>query len=142
MCRMKSIKNIPSWLPYVGAVLLFLALALFYFAPQMEGKELSMGDITQYEGMSRDIKQMQAEGEDPQWTGNAFGGMPAYMINIEYPSMLIKNWSTDLANAFGRPAVLIFLALVGFWAMLLMWGMNPLVAIVPAIAYGFRPTPY
>lgn len=126
-----------SWAPYVGAVVLFLALSLFYFAPQMEGLELSMGDITQYEGMSRDIKQMQAEGEDPQWTGNAFGGMPAYMINIEYPSMLIKNWSTDLANAFGRPAVLIFLALVSFWVMLLLWGMNPLVAIVPAIAYGF-----
>ncbi len=134
---MKTTKNIPAWLPYVGAVLLFLALSLFYFAPQMEGKELSMGDITQYEGMARDIKQMQATGEDPQWTGNAFGGMPAYMINIEYPSMLIKNWSTDLANLFGRPAVLIFLALVGFWAMLLMWGVNPLVAIVPAIAYGF-----
>lgn len=134
---MKNIKNIPSWLPYVGAVVLFLALSLFYFAPQMEGKELSMGDITQYEGMSRDIKQMQAEGEDPQWTGNAFGGMPAYMINIEYPSMLIKNWSTDLANLFGRPAVLVFLALVGFWIMLLLWGVNPLVAIVPAIAYGF-----
>ncbi len=134
---MKNIKNIPSWVPYVGAVLLFLALSLFYFAPQMEGKGLAMGDITQYEGMSHDIKQMQANGEDPQWTGNAFGGMPAYMINIEYPSMVIKNWSTDLANAFGRPAVLIFLALVGFWAMLLMWGVNPLVAIVPAIAYGF-----
>ena len=135
--KMKQLKNIKSWLPYIGAVLLFLALSLFYFAPQMEGKELSMGDITQYEGMARDIKQMQATGEDPQWTGNAFGGMPAYMINIDYPSMLIKNWSTDLANLFGRPAVLIFLALVGFWAMLLMWGVNPLVAIVPAIAYGF-----
>lgn len=134
---MKQLKQIPSWVPYVGAIVLFLALSLFYFAPQMEGKELSMGDITQYEGMSRDIKQMQAEGEDPQWTGNAFGGMPAYMINIEYPSMLIKNWSTDLANSFGRPAVLIFLALVGFWVMLLLWGVNPLVAIVPAIAYGF-----
>lgn len=125
------------YLPYVGAVALFLLLSLLYFEPQMEGKTLSMGDITQYEGMSRDIKQAQAAGEDPQWTGNAFGGMPAYMINIEYPSMIIKNWSTDLANAFGRPAVLIFLALVGFWAMLLMWGVNPLVAIVPAIAYGF-----
>ena len=134
---MKQLKNIKSWLPYVGAVLLFLALSLFYFAPQMEGKQLSMGDITQYEGMAHDIKQMQAEGEDPQWTGNAFGGMPAYMINIEYPSMLIKNWSSALAGFMGRPAVLIFLALVGFWAMLLMWGVNPLVAIVPAIAYGF-----
>ncbi|MBP3382677.1 MAG: hypothetical protein J6K78_02065 [Tidjanibacter sp.] len=134
---MKDKKDILKWLPYVGAVLLFLLLSLLYFEPQMEGKALSMGDITQYEGMSRDIKQMQAEGEDPQWTGNAFSGMPAYMINIEYPSMVIKNWSTDLANAFGRPAVLIFLALVGFWAMLLLWGVNPLVAIVPAIAYGF-----
>ena len=134
---MKQQRNIRSWLPYVGAVLLFLALSLFYFAPQMEGKALSMGDITQYEGMAHDIKQMQAEGEDPQWTGNAFGGMPAYMINIEYPSMLIKNWSSALAGLMGRPAVLIFLALVGFWGMLLLWGVNPLVAIVPAIAYGF-----
>ena len=134
---MKISKNIKSLVPYLGAVLLFLALALFYFAPQMEGKELSMGDITQYEGMSHDIKQMQADGEDPQWTGNAFGGMPAYLINIQYPSMVIKNVSTDLANAFGRPSVLIFLALVCFWIMLLLWGMNPLVAIPPAIAYGF-----
>lgn len=121
----------------MGVVLLFLALAIFYFAPQMEGKELAMGDITHYEGMSHDIKQMQAEGEDPQWTGNAFGGMPAYLINIEYPSMVIKNVSTDLANALGRPTVLIFLALVCFWVMLLLWGVNPWVAIVPAIAYGF-----
>ena len=134
---MKQNRSISRWLPYLGALLLFVALSLFYFEPQMEGKTLSMGDITQYEGMARDIKQMQAEGEDPQWTGNAFGGMPAYMINIEYPSMIIKNWSTSLANFFGRPAVLIFLALASFWAMLLMWGVGPLVAIVPAIAYGF-----
>lgn len=134
---MKKIQNIPSWVAYLGAVVLFLALSLFYFAPQMEGKQLSMGDITQYEGMAHDIKEMQAEGEDPQWTGNAFGGMPAYLINIEYPSMVIKNVSTDLANWFGRPAVLIFLAICCFWVMLLLWGLNPLVAIVPAIAYGF-----
>lgn len=130
-------KTMPSWVAYVGAVVLFLALSLFYFAPQLEGKQLAMGDITQYEGMCHDIKQMQAEGEDPQWTGSAFGGMPAYLINIEYPSMVIKNVSTDLANLFGRPAVLIFLALVCFWVMLLLWGVDPLVAIVPAIAYGF-----
>ncbi len=135
---MKTKRNIPAWVPYVVAIVLFLALSMLYFAPQFEGKTLAMGDITQYEGMSRDIKQMQkTTGEDPQWTGAAFSGMPAYMINIEYPSMVIKNWSTDLANAFGRPAVLIFLALVSFWVMLLLWGMNPLVAIVPAIAYGF-----
>ncbi len=135
--QMEKRLNIKSLLPYLGAVVLFLALALFYFAPQMEGQQLSMGDITQYEGMCHDIKQMQANGEDPQWTGNAFGGMPAYLINIEYPSMVIKNVTTDLANLFGRPAVLIFLALLCFWVMLLLWGMNPLVAIVPAIAYGF-----
>ena len=134
---MKNGNKIPAWLPYLGVVLLFLAMAVFYFAPQMEGKELSMGDITHYEGMSHDIKQMQAEGEDPQWAGNAFGGMPAYMINIEYPSMIIKNVSTDMANALGRPTVLVFLALVSFWVMLLLWGVNPWVAIVPAIAYGF-----
>lgn len=124
-------------LPYIGAVAFFLLLAIIYFEPQMEGQKLPMGDITQYEGMSREIKQMQqSAGEDPQWTGAAFSGMPAYMINIHYPGMIIKNYSEALCRLLDRPAVLIFLALVSFWVMLLLWGVNPIVAIVPAIAYG------
>lgn len=124
-------------LPYASAIVLFLVLAMAYFAPQLSGKKLNMGDITQYEGMSRDIKQQQAAGQDPQWTGAAFGGMPAYMINIRYPAMIIKDWSQAAINFIGQPAVLLFLAMLCFWAMLLFWGISPLVAIVPALAYGF-----
>ncbi|MBQ5931777.1 MAG: YfhO family protein [Tidjanibacter sp.] len=135
---MKAKQLIIKALPYIGALLLFFVLSAAYFGPQLEGKVLSMGDITQYEGMCRDIKQMQqTTGEDPQWAGNAFSGMPAYMINIKYPSMIIKVASEAVANAIGRPIVLLLLAMVGFWAMLLLWGVGPLVAIVPAIAYGF-----
>ena len=135
---MKAKQLIIKALPYLGAVLLFFVLSAAYFVPQLEGKVLSMGDITQYEGMCRDIKQMQqTTGEDPQWAGNAFSGMPAYMINIKYPAMIIKVASEAVANAIGRPIVLLFLAMVGFWAMLLLWGAGPLVSIVPAIAYGF-----
>jgi len=135
---MKAKEFIIKALPYLGALVVFVVLAVGYFGPQTEGKVLSMGDITQYEGMCREIKQMQqTTGEDPQWAGNAFSGMPAYMINIKYPSMIIKVASEAVANAIGRPIVLVLLAMVAFWAMMLMWGAGPLVAIVPAIAYGF-----
>ena len=117
---MKAKQLIIKALPYIGALLLFFVLSAAYFGPQLEGKVLSMGDITQYEGMCRDIKQMQqTTGEDPQWAGNAFSGMPAYMINIKYPSMIIKVASEAVANAIGRPIVLLLLAMVGFWAMFL-----------------------
>lgn len=136
--RSHTKKRILGALPYIGAVAFFFVVALLYFQPQFQGKRLQMGDVVQYEGMCHDIKQMQQlEGEDPQWAGNAFCGMPAYMINIKYPAMVIKNWSEALCRLIERPAVLILLAMVCFWVMLLLWGIkNPLVAMVGALAYG------
>ncbi|MBQ8307285.1 MAG: hypothetical protein IJX56_00610, partial [Alistipes sp.] len=78
-------------LPFGVAVLLFLAVSLLYFAPQLAGDVLPQHDVQQYEGMARDIRQCRAEhGEDPQWTGAMFGGMPAYLINVAYPAQIIK----------------------------------------------------
>ncbi|MBQ8915967.1 MAG: hypothetical protein IJ028_02110, partial [Alistipes sp.] len=73
-------------LPTVVAVMLFLVTSALYFAPQFSGDRLTQHDTMQYDGMARDIKQMRAEtGDDPQWTGAMFGGMPAYLIDVSYP---------------------------------------------------------
>ena len=75
-------------------------------------------------------------GEDPQWEGNMFGGMPAYLINVQYKGTVIKT----LSKAFyflGQPAALIFIAMAAFFFMLLCMRFNPWIGIVPSLAYGF-----
>lgn len=123
-------------LPYITAIVVFLGLSAFCFAPQFGGKKLPMHDVTQYEGMNKAIKDhIETHGEDPQWTGDMFGGMPSVLISMKYDSMLIRNG----ARAFeflGTPAAYLFIAMTAFFLMLLMFGVNPWPAIPPAIAYG------
>ena len=71
------------WVAAAAALAVFLLVSVLYFAPQFRGEVLPQHDVLQYEGMARDTTQMRAErGEDPQWTGGMFGGMPAYLINV------------------------------------------------------------
>ena len=89
---MEKVKDIlKKSLPIGVALLLFGLVSVIGFAPQLEGKVLPQHDIRQFDGMSRDIRECRAEfNEDPQWTGAMFSGMPAYQINIKYPSQIIK----------------------------------------------------
>ena len=67
-------------LPALAAFALFFVVSAAYFAPQFRGEALPQHDVIQYEGMAKDISDMRAAtGEDPQWTGGMFGGMPAWM---------------------------------------------------------------
>ncbi len=133
---MKRAESNHRWLPYLVAVASFLALSLVYFAPVLEGRQLPMHDITQYEGMSRDIVEHQQEsGQDPQWAGRMFSGMPAYLISVKYDSQVIKRASSWLAGV-AMPASLVFLAMLCFFAMTLMCRINPWVGIIPSLAYG------
>ena len=66
----------------IATVLLFFVLSAIYFAPQLAGEKLIQHDVQQYEGMCKDILDNRAAtGEDAQWTGRMFGGMPAFLIN-------------------------------------------------------------
>lgn len=126
------------WLPYIVAPVLFLLVSIFYFAPQFEGEKLNMHDVTQYVGASADIEKHVAEyGEDPQWTGSSFSGMPSYMIDFKVPAWIIRHASKLPVKAIGEPAVLLFVAMLCFWLMTLLWKFNPWVGIIPALAYGF-----
>lgn len=124
-------------LPALAAFALFFIVSALYFAPQFRGEVLPQHDVMQYEGMTREILDTRAAtGEDPQWTGAMFGGMPAYMINVAYPAQWVKLTAGRAVKALDTPAGFLFFAMAGFWLMLLMMGVNPWVGIVPALAYG------
>ena len=107
-----------QWSPIVAALVLFIVINMFYFSPQFDGKVLAQHDILQYKGSVEDIMQHREKyGEDPQWEGNMFSGMPAYLINVQYEGTIIKT----LSRAFyflGQPASLIFIAMTMFFFML------------------------
>ena len=119
------------------ALITFWMVSVLYFLPQMEGKVLPQNDVIQYEGMTRDIKQMRTDvGEDPQWTGGMFSGMPAYMINIAYPAQAVKGTVGQITKVMDTPAAFTFFAMTAMWLMLLMFGVNPWIGIIAALAYG------
>ena len=135
MSKLKSIFS--RYMPLIVAVVIFFAVCAVCFAPQFEGRKLVMHDIQQFDGMSSDIRAHRVQtGEDPQWTGAMFGGMPAYLINIRYPAQFIKTAADKLLGAMGEPLVLIFFAMLSMWLMVVMMGISPWIGIVAGLAYG------
>lgn len=135
---MEKFKNILlKALPSLVAVILFAVVAVIGFAPQLEGKVLPQHDIRQFDGMSRDIRECRTNfDEDPQWTGAMFSGMPAYQINIKYPSQIIKRTVDWAQSLFAGPASMIFFAMVAAFVMAILMGMSAWIGLIVGLAYG------
>ncbi len=124
---------------YIGIVVLFFVAAVAYFEPQMEGKRLVMHDDEQFKSSVVDIESHYAEtGEDPQWSGATFSGMPSYTTDFKMPTRLVWRAVGEFHGVLGYPITIVFFAMLCFWVMLLLWGkIDKLAAIIPAVAYGF-----
>ncbi len=123
--------------PTLTAAILFLVVSAVCYAPQFEGRVLPQHDIQQFDGMSRDIRECRTDyGEDPQWTGAMFGGMPAYLINIRYPAQIVKHAADKVLGIVNTPAGFIFFAMFAAWLMIAMMGISPWIGIVTGLAYG------
>lgn len=126
-----------QFLSTLVAIVLFGVVSLLYFMPQFQGESLPQGDVRQFEGMNREISlTREATGEDPQWTGAMFSGMPAFLINVAYPAQAVKSTIGKITKVMDTPAAFMFFAMTAMWLMLLMFGVNPWIGIVAALAYG------
>lgn len=133
--------NILAWgksaLPWVVGIVVFATVSLRFFAPQFDGKSLGQGDIVQYAGMSKDIKDHRAAtGEDPQWTGNMFSGMPAYLIDVEYPTQDVKQTVGSVVKVVDGPMNMTLFAMILMMVAAVLMGVNPWIGIVAGLAYG------
>ena len=131
-------KIIQVILPHLSAIILFLLISIVYFSPVLEGKKLIQGDMTNYYGMSKEIRDFKEKtGEDVLWTNSMFGGMPSFLISTPNSPNLIKHVHNILNINHIRPLCHVFLYLLGFYIALLIFGVNPWLSIVGAVAYGF-----
>lgn len=129
-------KFLKKALPHIVAIVIFASISALFFSPQYSGKALGQHDIVQASGMGQDIKEHVAQyGEHPQWAGRMYGGMPAYLIDMNYDGRYVKNVADQL-YFIGQPAAWLFVAMSTFYLMLLMFGINPWLAIVGGIGYG------
>lgn len=126
-----------KFFPYLVAFLLFVIIPALYFAPQFEGMDIRKFDSVQASGMTAAITEhVEKYDEHPWWIANMFGGMPSYSVNYDAPFDLVKSISSGL-YFLGDPASYYFMLMAGFFLMLILFGVNPWLAIVGAIAYGF-----
>ncbi len=131
------IRSFKGLLPHILVVLGFIVLALAYFNPVLQGKEIFQSDIVQYIGMAKEQNDFRAKtGEEPYWTDAAFGGMPTYQLGANYPHNYIKKIDTAL-RFLPRPADYLFLYFIGFYILLLVLKLDYKLAFLGAVAFGF-----
>ena len=131
---MKTIKKL---YPHAIAVVFFILLSYAYFSPLLEGKSIQQSDVSQWKGMSKEIRDYREKtGEEPLWTNRLFGGMPSFFISTQYPNNYVR-YLDNLLMVGERPASILFLCLLGFYFALLLLGVNPWLSMVGALAYGF-----
>lgn len=125
-------------IPHLIATGIFIAIVFLYFSPVMEGKRLEQHDISQWQGMSKEIQDFREKtGQEPLWTNSMFGGMPAYQISVLYPANLVQYINKILWLGFPDPANLVFLCLLGFYVLLISLKIDFRLAISGAIAFSF-----
>lgn len=134
---MKLNISLKAALPHILAVVLFTVLSFAYFYPVLEGKQLRGNDTRVHLINSKEIQDFRDKyDKEPLWTNSIFSGMPAFLISTRYPGNLIK-YVDSILREYKMPVSVLFVSLLGFYILLLLFGVNPWLAMVGAISYGF-----
>jgi hypothetical protein len=133
---MNNLKN--KFIPHIVAITLFFIISLIFFYPVMQGKKLAPHDIMTYKGMSKEITDFTKKtGEHSLWTNSMFGGMPTYLIKNYAPNNLIKYFDQIFKLKYKvSPVNYLFMYFLGFYIMLLLFGLNSWQSFLGAIAFG------
>ena len=128
---------IKKYLPYLGAIVVFVVVSLAYFSPVLKGQKLFQSDIQQFRGMSKEIVDFREKhNAEPYWTDAAFGGMPSYQLSTYYPNDYVKKLDS-LLRFLPRPADYLFLYFLGFFVLLLVLKFDWKLAMIGSLAFGF-----
>lgn len=131
--------NLKRLTPFICALAAFIAFGFIYCSPVLEGKVLQAGDTTNYLGSSNEIREYtKSEGRQMWWTNSMFGGMPSYQISGQTPAnklrMKLEQASHLWFKGSKEPVGILVAYLIGFFIMLMCFGVDPWMSIAGAIA--------
>ncbi len=135
---MATSNPLQRFLPHLAAAGIFLLVSILYFLPQIQGKVVPAGDIVQFQGMAKEIKDFKDKtGERTLWTNSIFGGMPTYQIDSAQPSNMM-HYVEKATNLFiPRPIGYFFAMAFMFYLFMIYMKVNPWVSVIGAIAFSF-----
>ncbi|OFX83603.1 MAG: hypothetical protein A2W99_15345 [Bacteroidetes bacterium GWF2_33_16] len=121
---------------HISIVFIFLLLSFIYNSPILEKKEIFQSDHANYQGVAKEIIDFESKGEETQWTNSIFGGMPAYLIKSTSKSIILHVHKLFTLNNF-KPVSYVFLYLIGAYIAFLLFGINPWISFIGAVAFAF-----
>ena len=129
-------------LPYAVAIVAFVAVAMIYCAPILEGKVLVQGDVNNWKGAAQEARTFYEEnGTRTWWTNSMFGGMPTYQITGKLRSGELRGTMETIGHLgmIGNWEIIgvIFAYFFGFFLMLRCFNVNPWLSIIGGLAIGF-----
>ncbi len=133
---------IKKFWPYLLCVALFALIASVYMSPTLKGEVLITHDNLSWRGSYHEVEQYHEEtGNASWWTGSMFSGMPNYQIGGGLCSSRLLshpiNWLTHYGSNNSNAIIMVFFYALGFFALLLAFGINKWQAAVGAIAISF-----
>ncbi|MBK6263781.1 YfhO family protein [Marivirga sp. S37H4] len=132
--------NLKNLAPHILAVVVFIIINVVMYWPLfLENKTLNQNDILQGAGANQEIiEHREATGEEALWTNGMFSGMPAYLINVQWSGELTKHIRKVISFGLPSPANHTFVAMLAFYILLLVFRVNPYLAIAGGFAYGLN----
>lgn len=131
---------IKKLLPFIYPILLILAANFLYFSPALKGDVLEQDDIMMGYAKGKELRDYREQkGEEALWTNSMFSGMPAFQISTKYPGNALSYFQKALTFLGGQSSsiYLIFILMFGMYLLLISEGVNPWLAAVGGIAFGF-----
>ncbi len=127
-------------IPHAIAILAFLLVNIFFYSPIIfENKSINQNDILQGAGANQETIEFRNQtGEEALWTNSMFSGMPTYLINTYWSGdkspMIYRIIGLGLPSPVNRT----FIAMLSFYLLLVVFGVNPYLSIAGGISYGLN----
>tara|TARA_B110000879_G_C11179951_1_gene517832 strand:- start:2650 stop:5082 length:2433 start_codon:yes stop_codon:yes gene_type:complete len=129
--------DIKSALPHIISFVAMIFLSVFYFIPQFQGKELVQGDVISFKGASAEARYYEGKtGETVLWSTSMFGGMPTYQSSAPQKNNLLKYVERAMNLGITRPVGYFIFGMLGFYILMMIMGVSPLVGLIGAILFG------
>ncbi|MFK7905273.1 MAG: hypothetical protein AB8B69_09120, partial [Chitinophagales bacterium] len=126
-----------STIPHLAAFGVFLIVTAIYFSSLIGGKVLIQSDIVQWKGSAKELQDFRDKtGEEGLWTNSMFGGMPGYQISMSTKGNLVNKVRHVFLKVLPKPANLILSCMVAFYILMVVMGVQPILAVAGSIAYG------
>lgn len=120
------------------AIMGFAVLSLAYCYPQLQGKKLNQHDNISWQGMAHEaIAFHESTGQDVLWSNSMFGGMPTYTSYVGATNTNYVAYIQTILQSIGKPAYFFFIAMLCFYILMRVLGINKWVSMLGSVAYAF-----